>query len=468
VIATAVGGTAEVARFHTGLHLMSPEASPEEFARVVASLALGCKDPPSPRPTELILRQESVEAPRPLKIFSRQRMAARYHWFYRRAIAASQRLTSATGVWLVTNNFSTGGAQSSARRLLEGLAGRGIKVRAAVVQENPEDPTPGHQRLAAAGIRILALPPVGQMNPRHAVETLLEAIDRDPPAVVFYWNLIPEYKVLLTDALLRTPVFDISPGEMFYASLERYFQGPNRWESYWTARDYGARLEGVVVKYAAEATRALQCLGARVHIIPNGIPLSPPESRYFITTRIQPDPNRPFLLGTVARIHPHKRLEDLLLALKMAQPDLPSWRLQIAGGIDPGCEDYGRQLKNMAMDMPVDWLGEQSELASHHRNWDLFVLIAEPAGCPNASLEAMAAGLPVLATDAGGMAEQVVDGVTGRLTPARQPALLARALIEVIEHPSRLATMARAARKHIEARFSLDRMVKDYLELIVG
>jgi glycosyltransferase involved in cell wall biosynthesis len=168
----------------------------------------------------------------------------------------------------------------------------------------------------------------------------------------------------------------------------------------------------------------------------------------------------------LARIHPHKKLEDLLMALRLAHPHLPPWRLLIAGGADPGCDDYDQHLKNLAMDLPVDWLGGVTDLTSFFRNLDLFVVVAEPAGCPNASLEAMAAGLPVLATAGGGIAEQVVEGITGRIVPARHPEVMAQALIELVHEPSRLSVMARAARQHVETKFSLDRMVSDYLQLI--
>ena len=57
-------------------------------------------------------------------------------------------------------------------------------------------------------------------------------------------------------------------------------------------------------------------------------------------------------------------------------------------------------------------------------------MISEPAGCPNASLEALAAGVPVVATDVGGASEQIVDGVTGRLVARRDAAALAEAIVE--------------------------------------
>ena len=60
-----------------------------------------------------------------------------------------------------------------------------------------------------------------------------------------------------------------------------------------------------------------------------------------------------------------------------------------------------------AAGLPVKLLGELDDPRPFYRDLDLFVMISEPAGCPNASLEAMAAGLPVVATDVGGAAEQV-------------------------------------------------------------
>jgi hypothetical protein len=130
------------------------------------------------------------------------------------------------GLLIVINNFSTGGAQSSARRLLTGLAAEGVPVRAAVLEEQPADPTPGRRALDAAGIPVLALPPAGTLDPVEAVASLLEHLDQDRPQAVLLWNALAQYKILLADALLDVPIYDVSPGEMYFAALERYFARP--------------------------------------------------------------------------------------------------------------------------------------------------------------------------------------------------------------------------------------------------
>ena len=132
---------------------------------------------------------------------------------YPRAIEACGRRKTKSGLWLITNNFSMGGAQSSARRLLLGMAERGIRVRAAVLEEQAEYPTPGRRALLAANIPVLALPPAGSIDPAAAVALLLERLDEDPPAAVMFWNAIAQYKVLLADSLLDVPLFDVSPGD---------------------------------------------------------------------------------------------------------------------------------------------------------------------------------------------------------------------------------------------------------------
>jgi glycosyltransferase involved in cell wall biosynthesis len=445
VVATDVGGTAEVARDHPELTMLPRDASPQQFAEVLAALA----------------QQPAQSRPAALTHFRSARMVEQYTRLYPRAIAAVDNRRPRQGLWLVTNNFSTGGAQSSARRLLLELQRRGIPVRAAVLQEEPDNPTPGRQALLAAGIPVLALPPPGSIDPAQAVTSLLERLDMDRPGAVVLWNALAEYKILLADGLLDTPVFDVSPGEMYFASLERYFRQPRPGLPYRSGRDYGARLAGVIVKYAAEAARAADVLGSPVHVIGNGVPTDVAPSK-------SSERNGQLVLGTLARIAPHKKLEELLAALRRAAPRLPPHRLRIAGGVEHDCQAYAEQLHDFAAGLSVEWLGDVQPVDAFLRELDGFVLVAEPAGCPNASLEAMAAGLAIVATDVGGMAEQVVDGVTGRLVPRGDCTQLAEAIVELAQNPDKRLDWGAAGRARVEARFSLRRMVDDYSRVCLG
>ena len=446
VVATAVGGAREIAVGQPHFHLLCAQAAPEEFAEVLYRLAL------ARRPGEAL-------APS-LENWSRPNMGARYGWLYPRAIAAARRPHGGQGLWLVTNNFSTGGAQSSARRLLLGLAAEGVCVRAAVVEEEPANPTPGRRALLEAGVPVLAVPP--ERGEATAVERLLAELDADPPQAVVFWNLRPTWKVPLADALLDLPVFDVSPGEMFFESLGNYFGKSHPGWPYRTARDYGARLAGVIVKYHAEAKTAAAVLGAPVWVVPNGVPV-PPEAGPVRSPRDSPQARLVF--GTAARLHPQKRLEDLLEAFRQVHDRLPAYVLKIAGGVEHGCEEYADRLKALASGLPVEWLGDNSDLSAFHRVVDVFVMISEPAGCPNASLEAMAAGLPVIATDVGGAAEQVIEGVTGRLVAARQPQALGAALLDLAAQPGLRKTLGTAGRSRIQTHFSQARMLADYRRL---
>jgi glycosyltransferase involved in cell wall biosynthesis len=299
----------------------------------------------------------------------------------------------------------------------------------------------------------------------------------DPPRAVLLWNVIPEYKVLLADVLLDVPLYDVSPGEMYFSSLARYFCNPRPGLPYRTPREYGARLAGVIVKYRAEAQLAAEQLGAAVHVVPNGVPLEPsqlpsPSGRGRAPTRSGGRgegslPPRPvFVLGTAARIAPQKKLEDLLTAVRQIAGRLPPYELQIAGGPEQGTEDYARQLREMAAGLNVRWLGEVEDTAAFYRDLDLFAMISEPAGCPNASLEAMSAGLPVVCTDVGGAGEQVVDGCTGRVVPRGDAVAFAAAVFDYACDPQLRARHGAAGRQRIAEHFSVARMVSDYRRIL--
>jgi glycosyltransferase involved in cell wall biosynthesis len=450
LVATDVGGTAELARDNPAVTLVDPDCNPERMAEAIVEQILHS---PGGSPAS-----ESPGRTAAARNFTATRMAERYTWLYRRVLAPRNR--QGTGIWLIANNFSTGGAQSSSRRLLLGLAQEKIRVRAAVLEESPQHPTLGHVALEKAGVPVLTLPPVGTVDAAQAVASLLEAIDDDLPRAVLLWNVIPEYKVLLADALLHVPVYDVSPGEMYFTSLERYFARPRPGLPYLSPTDYGQLLKGVIVKYQAEATRAAG-LGAPVHVIPNGVPVdgcSPPLKKS----------QGQLIIGTAVRLSPQKKLEQLLEALSLAHRNLPPYVLRVAGGVERGATDYAEGLRRSAKGLCVEWVGELDDVRPFLAQLDLFAMVAEPAGCPNASLEAMAASLPVIITDVGGAAEQVEDGVSGCVVPPADSVALVEALVALSRDSGQRARWGAAGRERLVTGFSLSRMVASYRQVCLG
>ena len=119
----------------------------------------------------------------------------------------------------------------------------------------------------------------------------------------------------------------------------------------------------------------------------------------------------------------------------------------------------------MSQGLPVEWIGETRDIGGFHAGCDVFVMISDPAGCPNASMEALASGLPVIATDVGGASEQVIDGVNGFMVPARDVPAFAGAMVEIARDAARREAMSDAAREHIRRHFTVERMTDDYLQL---
>lgn len=445
VVATDVGGTAEIGS--PILHLVPRDSTAAEFAAILAAIA----------------RTPAARTPALPASFTRHRMAARTRLLYPRVIEKARGVRRGGELWLIANNFSTGGAQSSARRLLLGLAERGVKVRAFTVQEEPDHATPGRAALLRAGIPVIAIPPPERLDAADAAARILEHAAAAPPRAVLFWNVITSCKILLADGFTDTPIYDVSPGEMYFASLAKYFAQPRPGLPVLTPRDYGARLAGVVVKYAAEA-EAAAALGAPVHVIRNGIT---PRARGEVD-RSREEAHGTLFIGTAARLSPDKRLEELLDAFRLSLPRLPRCELHIAGGVERGAESYARELRRRARGLPVRWCGELPGTAGFLAGLDLFAMISEPAGCPNASLEAMAAGLPVIATDVGGAGEQVLDGITGRLTPRGDSRAIADALIELALDPAKRAHFGAAGAAHVRENFSVEEMIGNYRSLIFG
>ena len=441
VIACDTGGTRELAWRNPAMALLDEAAAPQQFAKVIVDALL---DPP-PSAHKLVWRD-----------FTTAGMAERVARFARQAAC---RVEKGSTLWFVTNNLSMGGAQSSLRRLAKSFHARGHKVCVALLQEYPEHPSAGRTDLLDHGVEVFVPPPAGLIGPQEAVDLIIAEMIANPAAAVVFWNAITTHKLLLANALPFTPVHDISPGEMWFSSFERTMENPPPGLPCREPSDYGRLLKSFVVKYGAEAERA-KAIGASVKVIPNGV-LLPDEPRR------RPKVEGALVFGTAARISPQKRLDELIEAFRLALPDLPECVLKIAGGVETGAEEYAKELRELSKGLPVEWLGETHDIGSFHASCDVFVMISDPAGCPNASLEALASGLPVIASDVGGASEQVIDGLNGRLVPARDVPSFAKAMVDLAHDSAKRDAMSMAAREHILRHFTLERMTDDYLRLFL-
>jgi glycosyltransferase involved in cell wall biosynthesis len=158
---------------------------------------------------------------------------------------------------------------------------------------------------------------------------------------------------------------------------------------------------------------------------------------------------------TVCRLVPWKGL-DLLIDVLVACPGL---RLVVVGD-GPSRVALEAYALSQGVAGRVVWLGGRSagEIEAALRLADVFVLNSSYEGLPHVVLEAMRAGVPVVATSVGGTPEVVSDGVTGTLVPFGDRQALRTALLDVIESPSGARVRVENARLQVETRFGYARM----------
>lgn len=195
------------------------------------------------------------------------------------------------------------------------------------------------------------------------------------------------------------------------------------------------------------------CDAQRTVVIRNGVDLNASPAA---------DSNSPPLLVSVGRMKEPKDFPTLVRAL--ARIDHDSFQAIVVGD-GPARADIARELELLGLDDVVQLLGDRRDVPDLLARADLFVLSTTSEGLPMSILEAMAAGLPVVASAVGGVAELVVHGETGRLVPARDPDALAEALRGLIADGQLRRRLGRAGRLRVEEFFDLRRFRDAHISL---
>jgi glycosyltransferase involved in cell wall biosynthesis len=206
-----------------------------------------------------------------------------------------------------------------------------------------------------------------------------------------------------------------------------------------------ANAEAVAARLRREAVRA-ECIS----VIPNGLDLS----RFAIRML----PKRLRRICMVANMRPGKGHDTLIDAAPAVLARFPDATFDLVGD-GPERAALEARVRSGNLDHAFIFAGHVDNVAARLNEADVFVLPSESEAFPNAVLEAMAAGLPTVATAVGGVTEVVQHGQTGLLVPPRHAEALAEALCGLLAVPHEARRLAGNARELVTRRYSFDRMV---------
>jgi glycosyltransferase involved in cell wall biosynthesis len=360
-------------------------------------------------------------------------------------------------LFLVTN-FDRGGAEKILTRCAAGLPRDKYATQAAALQGRSQ--AVAHD-LTLAGIPVHDLGMACRGDLR-ILPRLVLLLRRERIQILFTFMFHPTLLGRVVGRLCCVPIRISSERVMAWEGRRRRLL--NRWTV-----PLATHVVAVSERVAAYAAREFRIPRDRLSTILNGVDLN--HFRPAMRTRDAGPP----VIGCTARLHRKNDHATLLRAFACLSTHWPEARLLLVGR---GPEESRLKVlaDTLGVSARVHFLGEQPDVAPHLEQVDVYVQASMAEGMPNSVLEAMAAGLPVVATAVGGTPEVVVDGETGLLVPPHDPVALAGAIEKLLADREMATAFGRAGRARVEAHFGegvmlerlealLDRLVEEYLGL---
>jgi glycosyltransferase involved in cell wall biosynthesis len=207
---------------------------------------------------------------------------------------------------------------------------------------------------------------------------------------------------------------------------------------------------------AADRLAAERVPSSRIRVVPNGVDVAAHAGR------THEAPIRRIV--TIANLRKEKAHEVLFEAVPIVLQRCPDAEFIIAGD-GPRRLELERVAAALGIGSRVRFIGHVDDVASLLASSDMFVLPSRSEAFPNSLIEAMAAGLPIVATRVGGILELVENQRTGVLVQPDNPRALGHAILDLIQWCSHAARFGRAARAEVESRYSWDTMISSFERL---
>lgn len=175
------------------------------------------------------------------------------------------------------------------------------------------------------------------------------------------------------------------------------------------------------------------------------------------------------IVGSVGNINPAKGYEYLIRAMAKVVQDIPKARLIIVGSTTATQIRYAnylhKEIIRLGLEHVVRFIGGRSDVRELLSTFNVFAMASLQEGTPIAILEAMAMERPVVATNVGGVAEQIDHGRTGFLVPSQDTFALAEHIIQLLQNQERARAIGLSARRAVREEFSLDQCVEGHYKL---
>jgi glycosyltransferase involved in cell wall biosynthesis len=351
-----------------------------------------------------------------------------------------------------------GGAERLQRLFAEAVSDLDVELTIVTLRESQPDAVAPIESL---GVRVVAFPSRGFLSPTRAVR-LLRFLRREA------------FDVIHTH-LVRATILGVIAGRIASIPTVATLHNTRRNRR---LRD-GVRIaESRVLRHVADRVVAVGWETARAHrarlggrpieVIPNAVgeACSLSESERDVVRRELGVGADELLVIAVGRLHPQKAFGVLLRALQLVLEDGHPVQLRIAGG-GPLEGTLRREVEQLGLGERVQLLGIRGDVPRLLAASDVYASSAAWEGLPIATLEAMAAGLPIAATAVGDVTN-VVDSGCGILVPPGRPEALARALSRLLGDPALRLALGEAARARARVDYGVEVWARRLLALYEG
>ncbi len=368
------------------------------------------------------------------------------------------------GILFLTDNLNLGGSPRSLVNLLCRLPREGRTWLGVIQSINHQ---PFLEELESAGVPVFSMRSARTYLNR--VEQILSMVRHLGIGTLVFWNVEAKVKLLLAKILPpgRVRLIDVSPGPWLFADIQNAADFQQRIAL--DGKDYFHRLDHFISKYEGGYPPGIRMPGRKLSVIPNGVPDLSGATAGGPGGEAEGKAGRDWIIGTCCRILPSKRIEFLVDMLAALNRRLPGVRLKLVGAGNPKYEEYWKFIHRRAGEMGVanmEFAGHQGNVAPYLREFQVFLLLGTDHGSPNASLEAMSLGLPIVATKHGGTAEQVQTGVNGYLVSDTDPREMAHQVRLLLTNRAKRELFGKASRRIVNEKFTMDLMVRRYAEIL--